>query len=310
MRICLWAGAMALVAVTASQANAQDGPALAPSGPWNIDYDSDSCALRRMFGEGEDRAYLEMRRFGPGLGLQTSLGSKKMTARSPADFTYRFSSDADWRYVSSANVLSMTNGFSGVLFDPSFVEVPEPDREDKSIEGAAYLGTLHWREVEQQAAAKVDSLDVRGAFHRRLTLRLGGFEKAIAALNDCVDELMSHWNIDVEAHRTLTRPAAPVNLPDVSRMIDYPPKMAREGMQGVVNIRLAVDETGLVTSCHIQMPLSDPAFEETSCADIQHELDFDPALDRDGKPIASYWITKVRFVISDAARGMCSSLDC
>ena len=109
----------------------------------------------------------------------------------------------------------------------------------------------------------------------------------------------------------LTDPvAAPVNLPDVSRMIDYPPKMAREGMQGVVNIRLAVDETGLVTSCHIQMPLSDPAFEETSCADIQHELDFDPALDRDGKPIASYWITKVRFVISDAARGMCSSLDC
>ena len=126
-------------------------------------------------------------------------------------------------------------------------------------------------------------------------MRLGGFDKAIAALNDCVDELMSHWNIDVEAHRTLTRPAAPVNLPDVSRMIDYPPKMAREGMQGVVNIRLAVDETGLVTSCHIQMPLSDPVFEESSCADIQHALDFDPALDKDGQPIKSYYVTSVRF---------------
>ena len=80
-------------------------------------------------------------------------------------------------------------------------------------------------------------------------------------------------------------------------MIDYPPMMAREGVPGVVNIRLAVDESGLVTACHIQMPLADPAFERTSCTDIQHELDFDPALDKDGKPIASYWVTKVHFQI-------------
>ena len=62
-------------------------------------------------------------------------------------------------------------------------------------------------------------------------------------------------------------------------------------------MRLDVDETGGITACHIQMPLSDPAFEESSCADIQHALDFDPALDKDGKPIASYWVTKVYFQI-------------
>ena len=69
---------MAFWVVAAVPADAQDAPGLAPSVPWTLDYDADSCALRRMFGEGEDRAYLEMRRFGPGLGLQTSLGSKKM----------------------------------------------------------------------------------------------------------------------------------------------------------------------------------------------------------------------------------------
>ncbi len=31
---------------------AQDGAGLAPSTPWTVDYDTDSCALRRMFGEG------------------------------------------------------------------------------------------------------------------------------------------------------------------------------------------------------------------------------------------------------------------
>jgi len=78
-------------------------------------------------------------------------------------------------------------------------------------------------------------------------------------------------------------------------MMDYPPAMLRKSMPGLVNVRLAIDEAGRITACHIQMPLSDPAFEESSCADIQHAFDFEPALDKDGKPIASYWITRVVF---------------
>lgn len=78
-------------------------------------------------------------------------------------------------------------------------------------------------------------------------------------------------------------------------MMDYPPKMLRRSMPGLVNVRLAIDERGLITACHIQMPLSDPEFEASSCADIQHALEFDPALDKDANPIASYWITTVIF---------------
>lgn len=291
---------LALVAATCGfcqPAAAQDGLVFEPSSPWTLDYDDDSCALRRLFGEGEDQAYLEMRRFAPGLGLQTIIGSKRMNARQPVDFKYRFSSDAEWREATLGNELIMDNGFNGVLFDPSFVSFPEIDALEDPVERAAQYKAVDMRAAEQQAAAKIDSITLRGAFHRQLTLRLGGFAAAISAMNDCVDDLTTHWGIDVEAHKTLTRGATPVNLPEVGRMIDYPPIMLREGVPGMVNIRLAVDETGQVTACHIQMPLADPAFEETSCADIQHELDFDPALDKDGKPIASYWVTKVHFKI-------------
>ena len=45
------------------------------------------------------------------------------------------------------------------------------------------------------------------------------------------------------------------------------------------------------------MPLSDPAFEESSCADIQHAFEFEPALDKDGKPMPSYWTTRVVFTL-------------
>jgi TonB family protein len=78
-------------------------------------------------------------------------------------------------------------------------------------------------------------------------------------------------------------------------MMDYPPKMLAKGMPGVVNVRLAIDERGNVAGCSIQMPLADPAFEKSTCADLQHALEFEPALDQNGKPVASYWVTLVDF---------------
>lgn len=119
----------------------------------------------------------------------------------------------------------------------------------------------------------------------------------MTALHDCVDELVTHWGIDVEAHKTLTRPALPIDMAAAASMVGYPPKMLRQRMPGLVNVRLAIDEAGRVTACHIQMPLSDPEFAASSCADIQHAFEFEPALDKDGKPIASYWVTRVVFQI-------------
>ena len=301
MRAGLLAAVLASGIAIACPATAQEKPGLAPSSNWVLDYAEDSCALRRMFGEGKNQAYLEFRRFGPGLGLQTTIASKRMTATRLGAFRYRFGSEGGWREVIKANSLEMNGaleGFSGVLFDPGFVILPEYEAIEDPLEKAAYLRTLDLRAVELKAAAEADSITLRGAFRSTLTLQLGPLDGPIAALQQCIDELMTHWGIDVEAHRTLTRPALPTNLREVPRMIDYPPKMVQRRLQGVVNIRLGIDERGLITACHIQMPLSDPAFEKTSCADIEHALEFDPALDKDGKPIASFWVTKVVFQLN------------
>ena len=289
--------AMGLAALALSgEAAAQDPPGLVPSTPWNLHYDDDSCALRRTFGEGDRRAYLELRRFDRAPALQAVVTSNWMSARSPSALQYRFADDADWSDAPS-NTLTMEGGFSGVLFAPSLITLREIEDVEDLAERAARLQAIDWQKMEREAAARADSLTLRGAFRRPLTLQLGSLEKPLEALNQCIDELMTHWGIDVEAHKTLTRPAVPINLREVPRMIDYPPKMIRQRMPGVVNIRLSIDETGRITACRIQMPLSDPAFEETSCADVQHALEFEPALDKDGKPIASYWVTRVVFQI-------------
>jgi hypothetical protein len=298
MRAGLLAAALASTVTIASPVRAQDEPGLAPISGWTLDYAADSCALRRMFGEGKNRAYLEFRRFGPGLGLQTTIASSRMTATRWGSFSYRFGNEGDWREVTGANAITMNGdfrGYSGVLFDPVLVNLPEYEKIEDPLARAAYLKNIDLRAVEMKAASETDSITLRGAFRKRLTLQLGSLDKPIAALQTCIDELMTHWGIDVEAHKSLTRPAIATNLAEVPRMMDYPPKMIQQSLPGVVNIRLGIDERGLITACHIQMPLSDPEFEKSSCADIEHALEFEPALDKDGKPIPSYWVTRVVF---------------
>jgi hypothetical protein len=295
MRIRGPAAGIALCASIASPLLAEDEDLVfAPSSAWTIDYDADSCALRRTFASGEDRAYLEIRRFAPGWGLQTTVASSRAGARLHPNVRYRFTDDQDWQSPGLGVSVTLESKLRGVIIEPSFTNLSEFDAIEDEAERDAYLRSIDFRAIERQRAAAIDSISLRG-LGPRFTLRLGKLEAPIGALQDCIDELMAHWNIDVEAHKTLSRPAVPVNLREVPRMMDYPPKMIRQNMPGLVNVRLAIDGTGRITACYIQMPLSDPEFEESSCADIQHALDFDPALDKDGKPIASYWVTKVVF---------------
>lgn len=294
MKVALLVLAAATLPFFGSPLRAED--ALAPSGPWAIDYDTDSCALRRWFGNADDPVYLEFRRFGPGLGLQTTIASRHMSDRAHRNIRYRFNDEGDWLVPGLGFSVILDDRFKGVLFEPSFVDLSELDSIEDEAERAAYLRSIDVSAIERERAAGVKTITLRRT-GGEMTLQLGNFEAPIAALQGCIEELTTHWDIDADAHKTLTRRAAPVNLPDVSRMLDYPPRMVRQSMPGVVNVRLAVDEQGVVTACHIQMPLADPAFAESSCADIRHEIDFDPALDESGMPIASYWITKVVFQI-------------
>ncbi len=266
---------------------------LAPNTPWTVDYDNDSCALRRTFGTGEDRGYLEMRRFAPGWSLQTTLASNRLSVQRPPNIRYRFGA-GEWQVPGPSLSVSLDDDLKGVIFEPRFAVQPIVDKSLDEAAQAAFLQSLDFDAIEREQAAAVTSLTVRSQ-SREITLDLGRLDAPIKALQDCVAELVTHWGIDVEAHRTLTRQAMPVNYHQGVRMIDYPPKMSVRRMPGLVNIRLAIDDTGKITGCRIQMPLSDPEFAESSCADIQHAFEFVPALDKDGRPIASYWVTKVIF---------------
>lgn len=202
MRGTLFAVALAVVAGSACPAMAET---LAPSSPWNLHYDDDSCALRRTFGEGDNQAYLEFRRFGPGLTLQAIIASKRMKARQPVRFRYRLGDAGDWREPGGAITVSNPDDFSGVIFSATLVQLPEYDEIADEVEREDFLRTIDFKAAEIEQAAAIDTIALRGAFLRELKLNVGSLGAPIRVLNDCVDELMTHWNIDVEAHKTLSR---------------------------------------------------------------------------------------------------------
>ena len=290
----LIAAVAALTAAALSHpAAARDALVLEPSSHWELDYAADCCALRRMFGEGEQQSQLEMRRFQPGVGLQTTVATKamRMTRR---DFRYRFDPKTEWQDAVMANYVYFAEDFEGIIFTPLLIDLPF-GRKPEAKEVEQFFKTADLEALEAEAGDQVRSITISRAFRDDLVLKTGPLKAPLTALNACIDELLNHWGIDVEAHKTLTRPATPRNVEEMGRRIPYPPKMLARRLPGIVNVRLNVDESGAVSGCHIQMDLSDPAFESATCTTLQKALKFDPALDKNGNPIASYWINRVHF---------------
>jgi hypothetical protein len=155
---------------------------------------------------------------------------------------------------------------------------------------AFYQSDLYLDFVERRAAS-TQAVAFDGAFEERLFLRTGSLGPAFEAMDACLDELVAHWGVDVEAHRNLTRSVEPLDYNRLVREMveDYPRDMARRRMPAYLQVRLDVSAEGAPTGCHLQSGISDPSFEEIACANMMRFAQFYPALDADGQAIPSYF---------------------
>jgi len=120
----------------------------------------------------------------------------------------------------------------------------------------------------------------------------------VQALLTCTEELLTHWGIDVPAHRKLKQRPKPKNNPGSwLKPSDYPRDLVAKGAEGIVKFRLMVEETGKVSSCHVQQSTRPAGFDKAVCDTIGRRARFEPALDSEGRPIKSYWRSSARFVM-------------
>jgi Gram-negative bacterial TonB protein C-terminal len=271
---------------------------LAKSSSWNVDYADDRCRLARGFGTGDQEVIILLDRFGPGDHFRLTVTGKPVTTTRPnGDVVLQFGPAEQEQTVPflSGNIGKGTPA----LIIAGSLRISAPTAEElKAREDKDYSPDIQLSAVDGAKAAAVRYLQIGKPFRQTIILETGSMRAAFAALDKCVDELQTHWGIDVEKHKTLKRYATPAQSPGnwiISG--DYPIKMLMEGQPSIVEFRLSVGEDGKPTACHIQLTTRPKEFDDAVCKSLMRRAKFEPALDAEGKPLASFYRNTVRFQI-------------
>jgi hypothetical protein len=300
LRVVL-ATAIALLAPATAQA--KDEPALEPSSIWGMEYGDDFCMLYRSFGEGDDAVMLQLTQYVPNGNLKIIVAGKELRTLNNRAVHSQFLPD-DEEYIDGAPAFaSFGDDLRGVLLSHSYRRVDEGTKlreaAEKLDDEEEIAKLFEWSEEDRTAREReITHFRIGRGFSKPVLLRTGGFKAPMDAMRTCLDELVSHWGINVEAHRTLTRKAYPKESPqEWLKSTDYPRDMLRKGYAGIVDFRMLVDEQGKPTECIVQDASNPRKFAEHGCELLMKRGTFEPALDAAGKPIKSYWSNRVLWLI-------------
>lgn len=277
---------------------AKDPVSLAPSSKWIMEYEDDSCRLLRTFGENDQMLVLTMSRYGPGESFNIIVaGNRLKLGNLNRPIQLRF---GDYERYVEKEFFSGSLGDRKAMIGKGGLRIAPPTDEEKKLlekwkpgEGAFKLSPIS---KDRYAAAKFLEITRKRRFS--FILQTGALDKPFAAMDACIDQLLTGWGIDVEKHKTLSREVKPIGDPGQwIQSRDYPSKMVNRGQPAIVQFRLSVDAEGKTTDCYIQKTTRPKDFDDAVCKRFARKSKFEPALDADGNPIASYWRNTVQFQI-------------
>ncbi len=271
---------------------------LSPVSQWQVNYSDDSCRMARQFGEGDTESFVMFERYRPGDPFQLIIFGKPFNkVRNGGEAKVAFGPTESEQ--SLGYYFGEMSGLPALVFTPSVRLAAETEAElaeYKKWIKTDRLVDFTFEPIDTSREVAVEFISVDAPSGREVILETGSLGKPFAAFRQCIDELLLHWGVDVEAHRSLTREATPATSP--SKWItnaDYPSSMIRSSNQGIVHVRLDVAENGSATGCHIQSATDPEGFSDVVCRLLIRRARFEPALDARGNPISSYYVTSVRF---------------
>jgi hypothetical protein len=273
-----------------------------PTGGWTADFGDDYCRLIRTFSDGENELTLGMERIQPttltkfmviGDGIRlyrraTTVGLSYMPDGGKRDAFLARSETGD-----GTQFLIM----DGVNMGPDLATLfGGGGRGPGSGQGAAggpefTPGTpIYFAQAEAEFAAGVRGVSLSEGLLNPVRIETGSLRSVIPVMQDCTYNLLDSWDLDGAKHRTISRTVVPIEgttLPQGTVPFTDFGKMAG----GVNQVRLMIDESGSPTSCHIHMPSLDQSTNDDICEHLMENARFEPALDAEGQPMASYWIS-------------------
>ncbi|WP_375290502.1 energy transducer TonB [Qipengyuania sp.] len=297
---------LAILAGLASNARASEVITLEPSSAWSLNYANQSCRLMSVFGHGKNESVMLIEQFEPGERFAMTLAgrpfsfarrlqnriSEGQVVKENAPISLRFG--ANKAFKRTAMIGTLGKWAPALIFRNKLAISPENFDYDKG--GTVPPYSMHYTREEEAA---VDRLSLGYDGDDRVVLVTGSMGDAFSALDDCTERLVSSWGLDPQRVRSQRSPPTALNEGEWLTDADYPRNAIKGLQEGLLYVRVIVDKEGIATSCAIQSGASIEQFRELVCDAIIKRARFDPAIDADGSPFASYHTSLVLFKLSD-----------
>lgn len=278
-------------------AHAAEPLKLKATSAWNVDYAEERCQLARRFGEGDQVVFLFMDLYGPSEYFRLTVAGKLLKIGST-----RGEAAVQFGPGEQEQQLAFLNGNLGkepaFVFSSSSRIAPPSEAETLAIKNRPGDEWVDVQPISEERKKAVQYLRIGRPLRKPLMLETGSMRAPMAALDKCIETLLASWGVDVQKHKQLRQQATPVQSPEkwvVSS--DYPIKMLSESQPALVSFRLNIGTDGVPTACYIQATTRPKEFDDAVCKSVMKRARFTPALDAEGKPLASYYQNYVYFRI-------------
>lgn len=302
MKRCVAALAVSTALVATPAVHAQEAEIFTPDSTWAVDYGEDYCRLMRDFTNGSDTVSLLLERTHPVNTMRVIvIGNAVRTFRGADMIGLRFLPSGAPRMAMKL-ASELPDGQQYLNLGPQFIgefEMPEPGAPPEPP-------PIYSREDEQEAAAEISGIRLEQGLTKPIELQTGSMAEPVQALQDCADDMLTYWELDAEAHQSLSRTVLPGDGMFVDENGDPVNPSAGWISQNTVGfddfarlsggnneIRVRVSAAGEPTDCAVHFPSLGESTNARICDQVMENGEFLPALDADGQPIDSYWMTSV-----------------
>jgi hypothetical protein len=281
-----------LVVAALPASPAAHAQAMHASDTWQYREESESCRAYRWFGTGQDRVALQLRSFGPGSAIETTVVSPQLP-REPSSVRHvELSWDGEAFAGNQVGLLGTVGGIPTASMLLAHRSVSAFAFRD---EGSTIVSSL-------DPASETMKLRVVGG--TPMELQAGTFEEPLRRLADCEADLMEEWGWGRDYAQRVAR--GPVML-DPQRWfytaITYPAVPLLKHMSSILQVRLKVDATGKVVDCVVQSSPGSGEFGSKNCDRMRRMARFSPARDSQGQPVESYYQMSITFALYDLEGG-------
>ncbi|MBA4165255.1 MAG: hypothetical protein C0510_11635 [Erythrobacter sp.] len=290
MRLFFFAPLAALVCLAASPARAaDDAPViLEPSSQWVVDFAEDKCRLLRTFGEEGNRHVLIFEQGWPSSSFEFTAAGPEFEQFDTSMVTTHFGGFLPVETMQQ--FLGTNKGFGAAIIYPSLWFAPNDQKDEEPGSTRHSLP-----QIDPVQASKIDSVSIQQG-KKEVIFRTGELSEATNVLNQCAQDLLNSWGLDLDRHRSAVRLPIALNERRVMDAVfpEIAERVARNVEQGAIRLRLIVDETGKVIECRQVYATMPQSFEVVACKGMKRAR-YKPALDNEGHPMRSYYIFSLSF---------------